>query len=105
MKNFTLSWVTLFICRWQTEINNKDFVTSDWQFQSVNKLAGRLFAFQMPTANFHIHVYALIVHSLYEFSFSFSKTLPPINYYWQARIKKLHTDVDRGTGHQTTVSS
>ena len=105
MKNFTLSWVTLLFLS-VTDRNNKDFITSGWQFQSVNELAGRLFAFQMPTAKFHVHVYALIAYSFYEFSFSFSKTLPPINYYWQAIIKKLHTDVGHGTGHlQTTVSS
>ena len=53
MKNFTLSWVNLLFLL-VTDRNNKDFITSGWQFQSVNKLAGRLFAFQMPTANFHI---------------------------------------------------
>ena len=40
-------------------------------------------------------VYMLYLSTL---SFSFSKTLRPINYYWQARIKKLHTDVGHGTG-------
>ena len=53
MKNFTLSWVTLLFLL-VTDRNNKDFITSGWQFQSVNKLAGRSFAFQMLTANFHV---------------------------------------------------
>ena len=35
-------------------VGREIFIASGWQFQSVNKLAGRLFAFQMPTANFHV---------------------------------------------------
>ena len=44
------------------------------------------------------NIYGLIVYSFYVFSFNFSKTPRPINYYRRARIKKLHTDVEHGTG-------
>ena len=97
MKNFTLSWVTLLFLS-VTDRNNKDFLTSGWQFQSVNELAGRLFAFQMPTANFPIQYICFNCLQFLWVSFSFSKPLRPSNYYWQARIKKLQTDVGHGTG-------